>query len=119
MNDDVTVRTFVVSSYEAQDIFMAEHDCLIDFGLAEPGSLLSRWEDLHRHVTTPPTSTPHLSETTFSYDFLEDNCSGHSPLDKQRQTCPEKMRTENSSQQSTLMNMGGGGGDTDRSLNQM
>lgn len=93
---DALFGTFVVSSYKTQDVFMAEHDCLIDFCFPEPGSLLPGWEDLHSYVTTPPTSTPHLSKTTFTDDFLEDNCSGHSSLDKQRQACSKKMITENS-----------------------
>jgi len=85
--------TFVVSSYKAQDVFMAEHDGLIDLSLTEPGALLSGWEDLHGHVTTPPTASPHLPETPFADDLLEDNCSGHGPLDKQRQPCSERNRT--------------------------
>lgn len=71
---------------------MAEHDGLIDFSLTEPGALLSGREDLHCHVTAPPTSSPHLPEAPFANDLLEDNCSGHGSLDKQRQTCSEKMR---------------------------
>lgn len=87
---DALFGTFVVSSYKTQDVFMAEHDCLIDFCFPEPGSLLPGREDLHSYITTPPTSTPHLSKTTFTDNFLEDNCSGHSSLDKQRQACSKK-----------------------------
>lgn len=80
-------RTFVVSGDESQDVFVAEHDRLIDLRFPEPGPLLSGGEDLHRYVSAPPASSPHLSETTFTDDFLEDNRPGHSSLDKQRQAC--------------------------------
>lgn len=71
---------------------MAEHDGLIDFRLTEPGALLSGREDLHRHITTSPAPSPHLPKTPFANDLLEDYCSGHGPLDKQRQACSERMR---------------------------
>lgn len=71
---------------------MAEHGCLVDLSLAEPGSLLSGRKDLHRHVAASPASAPHLSEATFPDDFLEDDGSGHGPLDKQRQTCSGETR---------------------------
>lgn len=80
-------QTFVVSGDESQDVFVAEHDRLIDLCFPKPGPLLSGGEDLHRYVSAPPASSPHLSETTFTDDFLEDNRSGHSSLDKQRQAC--------------------------------
>ncbi len=98
------IHTFVVSGYEAQDVFMAEHDGLIDFSLTEPGALLSGRENLHRYVTAPPTSSPHLAETPLTNNLLKDDCSGHGSLDKQRQTCSEKMGTENNQQQQQSSN---------------
>lgn len=88
--------TFVVGGYETQDVFVAEHGCLVDLSLAEPGSLLSGRKDLHRHVSAPPASAPHLSKATFPDDFLEDDGSGHGPLDKQRQTCSAETRERSS-----------------------
>ena len=75
---------------------MTEHDGLIDLSLTEPGALFSGWEDLHCHIAPPPTSAPHLSKTPLSNDLLQDDGSGHGPLDKQRQTCSEEMRMETS-----------------------
>lgn len=33
--------TFIVGCNESQDVFVPQHDCLVDFGLSEPGALLS------------------------------------------------------------------------------
>lgn len=72
---------------------MAKHDRLVDFSLTEPGALFPGWENLHSHVATPPASSPHLPETPLTNDLLQDDCSGYSPLDKERETCPEKKMT--------------------------
>ena len=41
---------------------MSEHNRLIDFRLAEPGSLLAGTEDLDGHVLAAPTTAPHLQQ---------------------------------------------------------
>lgn len=71
---------------------MAEHDRLVDFSLTEPGALFSGWEYLHCDVAAPPTSSPHLPETPLANDLLQDDCSGYSPLDKEREAWAEKIR---------------------------
>lgn len=79
--------TFVVSSDEAQDVVMSEHDRLIDLCLTEPGSLVSRGEDLHRYILSPPLAPPHLSKAPFANTLLQDNGPSYGSLDQQRQSC--------------------------------
>lgn len=88
--------TFVVGGYKTQDVFVAEHGRLVDLSLAEPGSLLPGRKDLHRHVAASPASAPHLSKAAFPDDLLEDDGSGHGPLDKQRQACSGETRERSS-----------------------
>lgn len=76
-------RTLVVGSNKAQDVFVSQHNRLIDFCLPKPGSLVSGGEDFHSHIFPAPFSTPDFAKSAFSYDFLKDNCPCNCSLYKQ------------------------------------
>lgn len=88
----VNQLTFIICCNEAQDVFVAQHDCLVDLGLSEPRALLSGGEDLHSHVSSSPLPSPHLAETPLSNDLLQHDGPGHSALHKQGQTCRGQQR---------------------------
>lgn len=75
--------TFVVSSNEAQDILMPEHDCLIDLCFTKPRPLVPGGEDLYSHVLSSPLSPPHLPESTLPNGLLQDNGARYSTLHQQ------------------------------------
>lgn len=78
--------TLVVSSNEAQDVLVSQHDCLVNLCLPEPGPLISGGEDFHSYVLPAPFPTPDFTESPFPHDFLQDNGPGDGSLDEQRQT---------------------------------
>lgn len=84
-------KTFVISSNKAQDVFVPEHDSLIDLSFTEPRALVPGREDLNCHVLAPPLAAPHLAVSTFSDGLLQDNGSSYGSLDQQWQPC--KMQT--------------------------
>lgn len=84
--------TFVISSDEAQNVLMSQHDSLVDLSLTEPGALLAGREDLHSHLLTTPFTPPYLPKTPFPNAFLEDDGPGDGPLDQQRQAWWEADR---------------------------
>lgn len=79
--------TFVISSNEAQDVLMSQHDCLVNLCLTKPRPLISGGENLHRHVLSSPLPPPHLPESTLPNGLLQDDGPSYSPLDQQGQTC--------------------------------
>lgn len=83
----VCAETFVVSSNEAQDVFVSEHDGLVNLCLAEPRPLVPGGEDLHRHVLPSPPPPPHLPKPTLPDALLQDDGASDGPLHQQRQTC--------------------------------
>lgn len=89
------VLTFVICSNESQDVLVPQHHGLVDLCLPEPGTLLTRREDLHSHVTSAPPAPPHLPKAAFADDLLKDNCPSHGPLDKQRQAWGPGMEEMN------------------------
>lgn len=78
--------TFIVSCNESQDVFVSQHDCLVDLCFSEPGAFLSGWEDLHGHISSSPLPPPHFTKPTFTDDLLQHDGPGHCPLYKQGQT---------------------------------
>ena len=88
--------TFVVRRNESQDVFVPQHDGLVDLGLSKPGALLSGREDLHGHVPAPPLPPPYFAEASFPDDLLQDDGPGHRPLHKERQTWGEDRQTKTS-----------------------
>lgn len=80
-------HTFVVSSNEAQDVLMSEHDCLINLCFTKPRPLVPGGKDLHRHILSSPLSPPHLPISTLPNGLLQHYGPSYSPLDQQWQTC--------------------------------
>lgn len=58
--------TFVISSNKSEDIFVSQHDSLINLGFAEPGAFLSGAEDFDCNVLTVPATAPYLAEAAFT-----------------------------------------------------
>lgn len=75
-----TLRTFIISRDEAENVFVSQHNRLVDFSFAEPGALLSRGEDLHGDVLSAPSSAPHLAEPTLADNVNELDLAGYRPL---------------------------------------
>lgn len=88
----VCTQTFVVRGDEAQDVLVSEHDGLVNFGFAEPRSLVPGGEDLHGHVLSSPLSPPHLPEPALPDALLQDDGASDGPLHQQRQTCRTQKR---------------------------
>ena len=65
--------TFVVSGDEAKDVFVPQHDSLVELGLTEPTSFFARGEDFDGHVLPAPTPAPHRPETTLPDALLVRN----------------------------------------------
>lgn len=84
---DLLSLTFVVGSNEAQNVLVPQHDGLVDLCLSEPGALLSRGENLHGNLLAAPFTPPHFTKASLPDAFLEDDGSGDSSLDQQRQAC--------------------------------
>lgn len=78
--------TLVVSSNEAQDVFVPQHDCLVNLCLPKPGPLVSGGEDFHSYILPTPFPTPDFAKSSFSHNFLQDNSPRDGSLDEQRQT---------------------------------
>lgn len=78
-------NTFVVSSNETKDVFMSQHNCLINFCLTKPRSFISGGEYFHSHIFPTPSSMPDLTKSTFSYYLLKYNRPGNCSLNQQRQ----------------------------------
>lgn len=77
--------TFVIGSDEAQDVVVPQHHRLVDLGLAEPGSLLPRAEDLHGDVLATPTTAPNLAKATFADRLHQLDLARYAPLYQKRQ----------------------------------
>ena len=65
--------TFVISSDEPQNIFMSQHNCLVDFWFPEPRLLVPCWKYFNRHIFSPPLSTPHLAIAALANQLQERN----------------------------------------------
>lgn len=76
--------TLVISSNEAQDVLVSQHNRLIDLCLPEPGPLVSRGEDFHSHVLPAPLPTPHFPEAALPYDLLQNDSPCNGSLYEQR-----------------------------------
>lgn len=68
---------------------MPQHHSLVDLCLTEPGTLLSRRENLHCYLLTAPFTPPHFTKTPLPYALLQDDGSGYGPLNQQWQTWKE------------------------------
>lgn len=76
--------TLVISSDKTQDIFMSQHDCLVDFCFTKPRPFISGGKDLYSNILSAPFSTPDFTKSAFSNDFLKNNSPCNCPLDKER-----------------------------------
>lgn len=80
-------ETFVISTNEAQDVLVSEHDSLINLCFPEPGPLVPRGEDLNSNILSSPLAPPHLPKTALPDALLQDDGSSYSSLDKQWKPC--------------------------------
>lgn len=85
-------HTLVISGDKAQDVFVPQHNRLINFCLPKPGPLVSGGEDFHSYIFSAPFSTPDFAKSAFPYDFLQDDSPCDRPLYEQRQTWFKKQR---------------------------
>lgn len=74
--------TFIVSCNKSEDIFMTQHDRLIDFCFAKPRAFLSTRKYFHCNEFTAPTSSPHLAEPSLSNHFNQLNLTGDRTLNQ-------------------------------------
>lgn len=79
------IHTFIIGSNESEDIVVPEHHRLVNFGLPEPRPFFARAEDFHSNILTPPTTTPHLTEPTFSDRLHQLNLACYASLYQKRQ----------------------------------
>ena len=63
------VLTFIIRSYEAQNVFMAKHDGLVNFRFTEPRSFLSRRKYFYSNVLPSPSSSINFTIPAFPYLF--------------------------------------------------
>jgi len=82
--------TLVVSSNEAQDVFMPQHHGLVDLRLPEPRPLVSTGEDLHGDTLTLPLAHPDLPVPTFTQNLHQLYLSSDGALNEKRQTWNRK-----------------------------
>lgn len=77
-------HTLVISSNKAQDVFVSQHNRLVNFCLPKPGPFVSGGEDFHSYIFPAPFSTPDFTKSAFSYNFLQDNSPCDCSLYEQR-----------------------------------
>ena len=77
-------HTLVIGSDKAQDVFVSQHNRLINFCLPKPGPFISGGEDFHSYIFPTPFSTPDFAKSAFSYNFLKDNSPCNCSLYEQR-----------------------------------
>lgn len=73
-------QTFVISRYEAQNVLVTQHHCLVDLGLAEPRAFLPGGEYLNGDVLASPAAAPDLSKATLADYVHQLDLAGYGPL---------------------------------------
>lgn len=67
----------VVGSDEAENVVVAQHRCLVNFGFSRPRALLPAREDFHGNALAAPTSAPNLTESSISDNLLQLDLPGY------------------------------------------
>ena len=78
------MRTFIISCNKAENIFVSQHRCLIDFHFAIPRTFLARMKYLDGDIFFPPRTTPDLAKTALTYELFLANLTSNRPLYQQR-----------------------------------
>ena len=81
-----TPPTFVVSSYEAQYVFVSEHFSVVYLGLSDPRVLVESGEDFHGHLVTSPQPQMDVSEPALTNLVGQLDLLGDTPLDEEGKT---------------------------------
>ena len=84
--------TFVVGSDKIQNVFVSQHDRLVDFRLAETGAFFAGREDFDGHVLAAPASSPDLAESTLADHLQKLHLTGDAALNEQRQSRARSAR---------------------------
>ena len=75
-----STNIFVVSGNEAQNIFMPEHDCLVNFRFSKPGFFVTGAEYFDCNIFASPLAKMDFSEPTLANDMFEDNLLSNASL---------------------------------------
>ena len=63
--------TFVVGSYKAEDVFIPQHNGLVDLHFSEPRTFVARWKNFDGHGLSSPAALPYLAEPSFANAFYQ------------------------------------------------